>query len=63
MVAGTVFDNFLNNINYKQSVAMTLGPEALTVTAPSSGSSLLLRLGRSVKVADPIQPPNSMRYP
>lgn len=36
MVAGTVFDNFLNTINYKQSVAVTLGPQALTVTAPIS---------------------------
>lgn len=37
-VAGTVFDNFLRNLNYKQSVAMTLGPEALNVMAPSSTS-------------------------
>ncbi|MEK4353532.1 ABC transporter permease [Paenibacillus sp. FSL R5-0475] len=38
-VAGTVFDNFLRNLNYKQSVAMTLGPEALNVMAPSSTSN------------------------
>ncbi|KAA1186856.1 ABC transporter permease [Paenibacillus sp. B2(2019)] len=38
-VAGTVFDNFLRNLNYKQSVAMTLGPEALNVMAPSSISN------------------------
>lgn len=38
-MAGTVFDNFLRNLNYKQSVAMTLGPEALNVMAPSSTSN------------------------
>lgn len=45
MVAGTVFDNFLNNINYKQSVAMTLGPEALTATAPSLGEQPSVKVG------------------
>lgn len=45
MVAGTVFDNFLNNINYKQSVAMTLGPAALTAIAPSSGDQPSVKVG------------------
>lgn len=45
MVAGTVFDNFLNNINYKQSVAMALGPEALTAIAPSSGEQSSVKVG------------------
>jgi ABC-2 type transport system permease protein len=45
LVAGTVFDNFLNNINYKQSVAMTMGPEALTAIAPSSGDLPSVKLG------------------
>ncbi|MNO38600.1 ABC-2 family transporter protein [compost metagenome] len=39
LVAGTVFDNFLRSLNYKQSVAMTLGPAALNVMAPSSTSN------------------------
>lgn len=45
MVAGTVFDNFLNNMNYKQSVAMALGPEALTAIAPSSGEQSSVKVG------------------
>lgn len=45
MVAGTVFDNFLNNINYKQSVAMALGPEALTAIAPGSGEQPSVKVG------------------
>ncbi|WP_313639451.1 ABC transporter permease [Paenibacillus sp.] len=45
MVAGTVFDNFLNNLNYKQSVAMTLGPAALNVTAPSTSNQPSVKLG------------------
>lgn len=45
MVAGTVFDNFLNNINYNQSVAMALGPEALTAIAPSSGEQPSVKVG------------------
>lgn len=31
LVAGTAFDNFLSTINYKQSAAVALGPEALAV--------------------------------
>ncbi|WP_339288325.1 ABC transporter permease [Paenibacillus sp. FSL E2-0201] len=38
-VAGTVFDNFLKTLNYKQSVALTLGPAALNVMAPNSTSN------------------------
>lgn len=45
MVAGTVFDNFLNNINYKQSVALTLGPQAVTVTAQISGDLTSVKEG------------------
>ncbi|MDH6370998.1 ABC-2 type transport system permease protein [Paenibacillus sp. PastF-3] len=40
LVAGTVFDNFLRSLNYKQSVAMTLGPAAMNVMASSSTSNL-----------------------
>ncbi|AIQ61238.1 ABC transporter permease [Paenibacillus borealis] len=36
LVAGTAFDNFLNTLNYKQSAAVTLGPEALAVTPVSA---------------------------
>lgn len=38
-MAGTVFDNFLKTLNYKQSVALTLGPAALNVMAPNSTSN------------------------
>ncbi len=38
-VAGTVFDNFLKTLNYKQSVALILGPAALNVMAPNSTSN------------------------
>jgi ABC-2 type transport system permease protein len=34
--AGTVFDNFLSAINYKQATAVALGPEALTVSLPAA---------------------------
>lgn len=46
MVAGTVFDNFLSNINAKQAVALTLGPEALTAAATTSGDHELVTLGK-----------------
>lgn len=36
LVAGTAFDNFLSIINYKQSAAVTLGPEALTASIASA---------------------------
>ncbi|ULO07995.1 ABC transporter permease [Paenibacillus sp. 19GGS1-52] len=46
MVAGTVFDNFLSNINAKQAVALMLGPEALTAAATTSGDHALVTLGK-----------------
>lgn len=41
-VAGTVFDNFLSAINYKQAAALTLGPEALTaaLSVPAEQSAV-----------------------
>lgn len=45
MVAGTVFDSFLNSINYKQSVAMTLGPQAITASAPITGEQPSIKTG------------------
>lgn len=45
MVAGTVFDTFLSSINYKQSMAMTLGPEALMATAPMSWEQPSVKVG------------------
>jgi ABC-2 type transport system permease protein len=34
LVAGTVFDNFLSSINYKQAAVITLGTEAMAASAP-----------------------------
>jgi len=45
MVAGTVFDSFLNSINYKQSVAMALGPQAVTAAAPITGEVPSVKVG------------------
>ncbi|QUL54511.1 ABC transporter permease [Paenibacillus tritici] len=36
LVAGTAFDNFLRELNYKQAVAVTLGPQALTASSASA---------------------------
>ena len=43
--AGTVFDNFLSEINYKQAAAMTLGPEALTAVIPAMADQSAVQLG------------------
>lgn len=45
MVAGTVFDSFLNSINYKQSVAMAFGPQAVTAAAPITGEVPSVKVG------------------
>lgn len=44
-VAGTVFDNFLSAINYKQAAAMTLGPEALAAANAVSGEQSAVKAG------------------
>ncbi|KGE20448.1 ABC transporter permease [Paenibacillus wynnii] len=46
VIAGTVFDNFLNRINYNQAAAVTLGPDVLLATAPSADSKPSVRLGK-----------------
>jgi len=47
MIAATVFDNFLSNLNYKQTAALTLGPEVLTaVAAPAGNAQSSVALGR-----------------
>lgn len=46
LVAGTVFDQFLSSMNYKQSAAVALGPEAVTAIAPiAEGNSSSVALG------------------
>ncbi|MNC16360.1 Inner membrane transport permease YbhR [compost metagenome] len=43
--AGTVFDNFLSAINYKQAAAFTLGPAALTAALPVAAEQSAVKLG------------------
>lgn len=43
--AGTVFDNFLSAINYKQATAITLGPEALAAVSPAADDQPAIKLG------------------
>jgi ABC-2 type transport system permease protein len=47
LVAGTVFDNFLDHINDMQATALTLGPDSLTAFARSADSETapILKLG------------------
>lgn len=43
LVAGTAFDNFLSTINYKQSAAVALGPEALAVpSVPAEAEAVVM---------------------
>lgn len=44
-VAGTVFDNFLSAINYKQAAAITLGPAAITASLPVAAEQSAVKLG------------------
>ncbi|WP_025692002.1 ABC transporter permease [Paenibacillus zanthoxyli] len=46
MVAGTVFDNFLSSINYRQAAAMTLGPQAIPAMTESGQSNPAVVLGK-----------------
>ncbi|MNB71178.1 ABC-2 family transporter protein [compost metagenome] len=39
MVAGTVFDNFLSQINYSQAAALTLGPAAAVPASAADGGA------------------------
>lgn len=43
--AGTVFDNFLSAINYKQAAAIAVGPEALAASLPAAADQSVLKLG------------------
>ncbi|MHA6532750.1 ABC transporter permease [Paenibacillus sp. BAC0078] len=45
LVAGTVFDNFLSKMNYKQAAVATLGPQALEVAATTPGDREMVKLG------------------
>ncbi|WP_249901008.1 ABC transporter permease [Paenibacillus sp. PK3_47] len=44
-VAGSVFDNFLSAINYRQAAALTLGPEALAVSLAVPGEQPAVQTG------------------
>ncbi|WP_379135534.1 ABC transporter permease [Paenibacillus sp. sgz500958] len=46
LVAGTVFDNFLGSINYRQAAAMKLGTEVLTAAAPAADERSSVALGK-----------------
>ncbi|MDT3428128.1 ABC-2 type transport system permease protein [Paenibacillus forsythiae] len=46
MIAGTVFDNFLGSINYKQAAAMTLGPQAISAMTESGQGNPAAVLGK-----------------
>ncbi|WP_410512568.1 ABC transporter permease [Paenibacillus sp. BR2-3] len=46
LVAGTVFDQFLSDINYKQAAALTLGPEVMAVSAPVVDNQPSVTLGK-----------------
>ncbi|QWU15842.1 ABC-2 type transport system permease protein [Paenibacillus sophorae] len=46
MVAGTVFDNFLSSINYKQAAAMTLGPQAISAMTETGQGNPAVVLGK-----------------
>jgi len=46
LVAGTVFDDFLSQVNYKQATAVTLGPGALSTPAPTDDGRPSVTLGK-----------------
>lgn len=45
LVAGTVFDQFLSKMNYKQATAATLGPQALGAASAAAGDREAVKLG------------------